>query len=53
MALFYLLFLFLYRFSFFVALFTSFEIQRDGKITFAGDASEQVDIKKGSFQRML
>ena len=25
---------------------TSFEIQNDGKITFAGDASEQADIQK-------
>ena len=47
-----LFFLLLYRFSFFVELFiTSFEIQKDGKILFAGDASEQADIQKRQFPK--
>ena len=36
---------------FFFLFLTSFEIQKDGKITFAGDASGQSDIQKRQFTR--
>ena len=41
-------------FKIFVALLKTFGMQKDDKITFfSGDESEQCDMQKGSFQKML